>query len=256
MKTDTNRKILEFITKKGQTTPKEIIDFIGFSAPAVFRQLKKLLEKGLIQKSGLSPNVFYHLPMSAKERIKGQIVRWVTEEHAFDLETDFYCPTRDIFQARQDKLPKNLIQMTNDEQLSFLLSAVVGEIGNNSFDHNLGNWPDVSGIFFKIDRDEEIIMLADRGQGVYASLKKIKPDIIDDKGALKVAFTEIISGRMPEHRGNGLKFVRRVIIENNLKLEFFSGQAKCVIKNRQTDFLESGKNISGTVAIIDFKITI
>ncbi|KKQ27501.1 MAG: hypothetical protein US42_C0008G0012 [Candidatus Magasanikbacteria bacterium GW2011_GWC2_37_14] len=252
MKTDTGDKILAYIRQKGQTTPKELIGFIGFSAPAVFRQLKKLQEDGLIQKSGTSPFVFYHLPMSAKDWSTQGAIKWAYEQKAPELKQDYYCETRDVFQARQDKLPKELIRITNNEQISFLLSAVVGEIGNNSFDHNLGNWPDVPGIFFKIDVAEKIIILADRGQGIFMSLQKIKPEIKNYLEALEIAFTEIISGRTPEHRGNGLKFVKRVIEENNLKLKFYSGDAKCLIEKGETKFLKTGKPINGALAVIEF----
>lgn len=252
MKTDTGNRIYQFIKENGQATPKEIIDFIGFSAPAIFRQLKKLQERSLIQKSGLMPKVFYHLPMSSKDWSIQGAIKWAYEQTAPELKADYYCETRDVFQARQNKLPKELIRITSDEQRSFLLSAVVGEIGNNSFDHNLGNWPDVPGIFFKIDIEEKIIMLADRGQGVFKSLQKIRPEINSHAEALEVAFTEIISGRMPEHRGNGLKFVKRVIEENNLKLKFYSGDAKCLIEKGETKFLKTNKPINGTLAIIEF----
>ena len=252
MKTETAEKILDYIKQKGQTTPKELIDFIGFSAPAVFRQLKKLQERRLIQKSGTAPFVYYHLPMSAKDWSVQGAIKWAYEQKAPELKKDYYCETRDVFQGRQDRFPKELINITNNEQISFLLSAVVGEIGNNSFDHNLGNWPDVPGIFFKIDTDERIIMLADRGQGILMSLKKIKPEIKNYLEALEVAFTEIISGRMPEHRGNGLKFVKRVIEENDLKLRFYSGDGKCIIEKGETRFLKTEKPINGTLAIIEF----
>lgn len=63
MKTDTRQRILDFIKRKKQTPPKEIIAYIGLGAPAVFRQLKKLQERGEVQKTGKPPKVFYHLPM-------------------------------------------------------------------------------------------------------------------------------------------------------------------------------------------------
>ena len=68
MITDTAERILAYIKQKNEATPKEIVQFIGFGAPAVFRQIKKLLEKGLIKKVGKAPRVFYvqaepeHLP--------------------------------------------------------------------------------------------------------------------------------------------------------------------------------------------------
>ncbi|MFA4831018.1 MAG: winged helix-turn-helix domain-containing protein [Patescibacteria group bacterium] len=253
MRTNTAEKIYKFIQEQGQTTPKKIIDFIGFSAPAVFRQLKKLQERELIQKSGVPPRVLYHLPMTPKERLIQETILWVINIQAEIINNkDFYCPTRDVFQFRTERILKALLDSGLDESLSYLLVAVIGEIGNNSYDHNLGNWPDIPGVFFKVDLPERLIMLADRGQGVLTTLKKIRPNIADDTEALRTAFTEIISGRSPEHRGNGLKFVRRVIEENKLTLTFYSGQGKCLIENGGIKFLKAEKNVKGTAAIIEF----
>ena len=43
-------------------------------------------------------------------------------------DTDFFCISRDIFQARLD----TYIIKSN----KYLESAIIGEIGNNTFDHN------------------------------------------------------------------------------------------------------------------------
>jgi len=251
MKTDTDKRIFEFIKKNKQVTPKEIIDFIGFGAPAVFRQLKKLQNQGRIKKTGKPPIVFYHLPVDKKEEIVQNIFTWVRSKDGQAVDS-LYCPTHDIFKARQNKLPRELSTVIDNEQLVFLLSAVVGEIGNNSFDHNFGNWPNIPGIYFQTNTAEGVIVLADRGNGVFSTIKKIKTDVKDDVEALRVAFTEIISGRAPEHRGNGLKFVRRVMEEEELKLKFYSGQAVCVIDGKEMNFLKSSVNIKGTIAIVEF----
>ncbi len=253
MKTDTNKKIFEFIKEKGQVTPKEIVNFIGFSAPAVFRQLKKLQESGLVQKSGCPPSVFYHLPMTEKERLVQETIKWVCDKEANIINNqDFYCSARDIFQFRNERILKTLFDNGVNESLSYLLIAAIGEIGNNSFDHNLGKWRDVPGVYFKVDMGQRLVMLGDRGQGVFATLNKIRPDIENDKEALHIAFTEIVSGRSPERRGNGLKFVKKVLVENNLKLLFYSGRGLCEIKNQQVFFTIIEKNILGTVVIIEF----
>jgi hypothetical protein len=56
--------------------------------------------------------------------------------------------------------------------------------------------------------------LADRGQGIFQSLARVHPGITDEEEALKAAFEKVISGRAPEQRGNGLKFVRSVLSLN------------------------------------------
>jgi hypothetical protein len=95
-----------------------------------------------------------------------------------------------------------------------LLIAVLGEIGNNSFDHNLGHWSGDPGCFFACFLDREagaVGWVADQGRGVLDSLRQVAPDLSDHQTALEMAFERVISGRHPERRGNGLKFVRRVI---------------------------------------------
>jgi hypothetical protein len=58
-----------------------------------------------------------------------------------------------------------------------LLTSVAGEIGNNSYDHNLGQWPDIPGIFFAYDLNKKQIALADRGVGILETLRKVKPEL-------------------------------------------------------------------------------
>jgi len=256
MKTNTDKKILKFIKERGQVAPKDIIEFIGFTASAVFRQLKKLQNQKKIQKSGTPPHVTYHIPMTQKEKIIQNAYLWTTktfiDNNDIAKTANLYCLARDIFESRNQKTAKTLIANNYSEALSYLLYAIIGEIGNNSFDHNLGNWPNIPGVYFTIDLKEKIVILADRGRGVRSSLQEVRPDIIDDSTALRVAFTEVISGRSPEQRGNGLKFVKKIVMENKLTLTFYSGTAVCNIKNKKMSFENSNINIQGTLAVIEF----
>lgn len=134
-----------------------------------------------------------------------------------------------------------------------LVTAVAGEIGNNSFDHNLGNWPDVTGIFFSYDMKNSSIFLADRGQGILATLKRVRQELTSANEALRVAFTETISGRPAEARGNGLKFVRSVIVDNPLTLYFQTGDAYLFLRHHDTDVVvkQAETPIKGCFAIIE-----
>jgi len=135
-----------------------------------------------------------------------------------------------------------------------LIVAIAGEIGNNSFDHNLGNWPDVPGIFFGYDINKKEIVLADRGQGILKTLQRIRPGLNNNKDALNTAFTEVISGRSPEDRGNGLKFVRKVVLENPIDLFFQSGDyyLEIIRQALDLDIKKSKQFIQGCIAIIKF----
>ena len=167
---------------------------------------------------------------------------------------DVYCQTRDVFQARLERLQTTLRGKVSESAVS-LLSAVAGEIGNNSFDHNLGNWPDVPGIYFSYDLRNKNIVLADRGQGILATLKRVRPQLSTASDALNVAFTETLSGRLPEARGNGLKFVRSVIIENPFTLKFQTGDAHLFLKEYDEGISISlvKEYLRGCIAIIGFE---
>lgn len=180
--------------------------------------------------------------------------QWASSETGITPEQDMYCQTRDVFQARLERLQSSLARAVSSSAMS-LLSAIAGEIGNNSFDHNLGNWPDITGIYFSYDLDNRNIVLADRGQGILATLKRVRPELSTASEALKVAFTETVSGRLPEARGNGLKFVRSVIIKNSFTLKFQTGDASLFLKEYDKDVHVSPAQgyIRGCFAIIGFE---
>lgn len=187
------------------------------------------------------------------DKLEKLAYQWGTVETAGLTEiTDYYCQTRDVFQARLDKMLHEFLRSSKiAEEDAYILSAIVGEIGNNSFDHNLGNWPNVPGIFFGYSWEEQklIVALVDRGKGVFATLAKVKPEIRDDEDALRVAFTEKISGRAPENRGNGLKFVKENVGLKNYHLTFISGKAKALL-NEKMELHESDQPVNGTLAVI------
>lgn len=179
---------------------------------------------------------------------------WVEGENVVEPESQVYCQTRDDFQARLENLQSVLSRSVRDEKVS-LLTAIAGEIGNNSFDHNIGNWPDIPGIFFSYSLRNRIVVLADRGQGVLTTLKRVKPGLTSPSEALEVAFTQTISGRAPEARGNGLKFVRDVIIHGSLRLEFQTGDAVLNIAQDKPEVVvkQVEKTIRGCFAKILFE---
>jgi len=180
--------------------------------------------------------------------------QWASAESGVLPKANSYCENSDTFHVRLHRLEGELVDLLGDLNFPALITAVAGEIGNNSFDHNHGNWPDVRGIFFSADLQKRQIVLADRGQGILASLKRVRPELENDAQALKVAFTEIISGRAPEPRGNGLKFVYAVVRENPLRLAFQSGDARVSLNQDGPELAISHapKNIRGTFAVIKY----
>lgn len=179
---------------------------------------------------------------------------WAESSTAPELPLDQYCHTHDIFTARLDTLSALLYQNADTKEMASLLVAVIGEIGNNSFDHNFGNWPDVPGIFFSYNTDKRIILLADRGVGVRATLLRVRPNLKDDRDALQVAFREHVSGRAPEQRGNGLKFVHNVAVGYSLGISLHSGTAVAEIARDKGQFgvRLAERNVRGTITKITY----
>lgn len=179
---------------------------------------------------------------------------WATARQPQEPSNDYFCSNSAVFQTRLMRMKTLLAEHVGDPPWLNYLIAGVGEIGNNSFDHNIGNWPDVPGVFFGYDPERRIIVVADRGLGVLATLRRVRPALKDDKEALRVAFTEVISGRAPEARGNGLKFVaKNVIAPFPLVLRFQSGNAEAAIKNGEPLAIgDASTYLRGTLALFTY----
>ncbi len=177
---------------------------------------------------------------------------WIQNDNEFP--GTFYCPTSSIFNARLTKMEMALMEKPGFEKLFSLITLITGGIGDNSFAHNLGKWPDTSGIFFGYDLDKRIIVLADRGLGILETLRQVRPGLASHVAAVEVAFTEFISGRAPEKRGNGLKLVREVVLERPISFYFTSGDAEVRMKGQDKIFqVTRGQNIlRGCLAKIEF----
>ena len=179
---------------------------------------------------------------------------WVSDSAPKEPQKLFYCQTSSIFQARLQRMETELMKRPDLLPIFSLISSSAGEIGNNSFDHNLGSWSDIAGVFLAYDLNKRVVVLADRGQGILHTLKRIRKDLETHEQALKVAFTEVVTGRAPEHRGNGLKYVRRVVTEYPMSLAFQTGDAKLKLQKGDTDIKieKAEKPIQGCLALIRF----
>ncbi|MFA7663125.1 MAG: hypothetical protein WCX88_04400 [Patescibacteria group bacterium] len=177
---------------------------------------------------------------------------WVQD--GVEFSNTFYCPTNSVFNARLTKMQDLLMQKPGFESLYSLIVLVAGEIGDNSFAHNLGKWPDTPGIFFGYDLEKRIIVLADRGLGILETLRRVRPELSNHVEAVKVAFTEFISGRAPEKRGNGLKLVREVVIDQPINLFYTSGDAEVRLQgtNKVFNVTRGQQIIHGCLVKIEF----
>ena len=211
MKTSTRYHLVKIIKKNGQTRPAELAKSLQISLQAVHRHLKALVSDGIIESKGRPPSTRY---MMAGTADFSRALKWFQSSGTPNL-TDEVCETRDIFSARLSRLTLLENQGLSIEDLPLIISTI-GEIGNNSFDHNLGQWQDVPGCWFEtqVTRQRLWILIADRGQGIFRSLSRVA-SILNEQDAVEKAFKEHISGRAPEKRGNGLKYVTNVIAEKS-----------------------------------------
>lgn len=224
--------------------------------------LRRWDESGRLKSIRVSPTSYRYYNLSDIQLITKNIFslaeEWISSPTAIEPDSQFFCLDSPTFQAKLNHL-EIAMQIIPDLKKDFsFISSMVGEIGNNSFDHNLGSWPDIRGIFFAYDLNKKQIVLADRGQGILTTLKRVRPALANDSEALLTAFTEKISGRAPENRGNGLKYVKKVLmdIKKNipLKLYFQSGNAFAILDEKTTNLKIEQANTSfrGCLALINF----
>ena len=179
--------------------------------------------------------------------IEKHIVEAVVSEmnDCFSKSNECFSKTRDVFIAR--------LQSFILETEKYLEAAIIGEIGNNTFDHNFGFYTTYPmGSYCNLSYKQKYIVLADYGKGVRQSLLCVVPTISSDMEALEIAFTKRISGRSPEQRGNGLKFVSEAIQQNSWHLYFQSGSGSCYIDRNGIIFLEKTISVMGCLAVLNF----
>lgn len=61
MITDTRERIVEFIGANGRARVGDLVEYLGLGNAAIHRQLKRLVESGVLTKTGTPPKVFYLL---------------------------------------------------------------------------------------------------------------------------------------------------------------------------------------------------
>ena len=219
--------------------------YLGVSTKTLYRweESGKLLpsyksEGGTRYYSKTKLNLFLHDPAELARE-------WIQDDVGENITPEQHCKTSSIFQARLTRMYSDLVNSGNvSENTVALIVAVVGEVGQNAFDHNIGNWPDVAGLFFTYDVERREVVLVDRGQGVLKTLKRTLNELETDIEALRVAFTDVVSGRSPENRGNGLKFVRKQVKEKFESLIFQSGETEVKIENGVEDLIFNQKETS------------
>lgn len=239
---------------KNLVSIKEAARYIGVSEAT----LRRWHNDGTFRATFLSPGGHRYYSLSDLGRKTKGIFRiaqeWVSDEQPHVPEHDFYCSTSDRFKTRHERMAHEMDIIPSLQKTASLISSAAGEIGNNSFDHNLGNWPDVAGTFFAYDLGKRVIVLADRGVGVLATLRRVRPGLKTDEEALRMAFTEFITGRAPEHRGNGLKYVKDALEKSGANLSFQSGDSILEIRKGKSglNLKKAEVPIRGSLSLIEY----
>lgn len=257
MKTDTRLRIRQIVETRGPQRPAELVKAIGISAQALHRQLKLMVEQGALIVQGKPPRTTYALAGVADF---SRAFEWLEKKTLRESPKDTVCETRDVLTARLSPLKNLTKQGLNPEDLPLLISTV-GEIGNNSFDHNLGQWRDVPGCWMEIQvtGNRLWVCLADRGQGIYGSLSKTNKGIKTDQAAIETAFEKFVSGRAPEKRGNGLKYVKNTILgDADRGIACFSGSGVVQYGNWGNDcesvLKKAFATVRGTVTLMVWRL--
>ncbi len=207
MKTDTRDRLLKLIRKSGKERPVNLARGLNITPQALHRHLKTLVEEGTLVAVGTPPVTRYMLAGPDFEAAFG----WV-DGSSPAAKTDL-SETRDVMEGRLPRLAQWVRNGLPEAWVSLVI-ATAGEVANNAFDHNQGQWRDVPGCWLEsqVMGKELWVCVADRGQGVRQSLSRVIT-LPDDQTALETAFEKTISGRAPESRGNGLKFVKKIITD-------------------------------------------
>jgi hypothetical protein len=210
MRTDTRAKILKLIDQRRRIRPFDLRHLLHISAQALHRHLKALVREGVIEAKGSAPFTEYALAGTPDFE---EASLWVNARTMPNSPESMVCETREVFSGRLPRLKLFTRNGLSENHLPLVISTA-GEIGNNSFDHNLGQWRDVPGCWFEPQATGRFlwVFIADRGQGIFQSLAKVHPELDNEQNALHAAFETVISGRAPEQRGNGLKYVRSIVL--------------------------------------------
>lgn len=157
---------------------------------------------------------------------------------------------RDQFEASLLSVIGFLQDRGFEEDDVYRLTAIVGELGNNTFDHNLGKWPNgFIGCFLalRVQRHEKLleIVVVDLGVGFYESLKAHEPTPTSEQEAIIMGLNGV-TGRVGEKRGNGLRTIRAWMKQYYRgKLRIQSGNGVVEVENEAIHDYTS-KDMSGS----------
>ncbi len=137
----------------------------------------------------------------------------INEHDSDDVCEILHCEFRDALEAQlSSKIRRMFRHFGLNELDEARATALVGELGNNVFDHNDGQWPSsIRGAIILAQHNPNKhrieIVVADPGIGFSGSLRAANKSIASDEDAIVLGMSGV-TGRVGESRGNGLKVIQ------------------------------------------------
>lgn len=178
-----------------------------------------------------------------------------SERDAVSFHEILHCVASDAFSARLGRFERMFHSFGLDDDLVKRATVLIGELGNNAFDHNLGNWPtNVSGVFIAAQNYSKLrrveVAVGDPGVGFRVSLHNAFPDISNDVEAIKKGLAGF-TGRVGEKRGNGLKVIQHWTVDNfSGTLTIRSGNGLVRVSRAGIESTEVGYNFGTTAQLV------
>jgi len=163
-----------------------------------------------------------------------------------------HCRYVDEFNARLGRFERMFRNFGLSDEDAHRALIIFGELGNNVFDHNLGNWPtNFSGSIVVAQNYPELkrieCVVGDVGVGFLGSLRGAFPELQTDIQAIKKGL-DGFTGRIGEKRGNGLKTIQNWTINNfHGILTIHSGNGLVQVDEHGIEAIETN-SLLGTLA--------
>jgi len=164
----------------------------------------------------------------------------VPEKENLNIQEIVHCLYRDEFNVRLERFIQMFQNFGLSLQDSFLATGVVGELGNNVFDHNSFSWPtNISGSIIMAQNYPKLrcieVAIGDPGIGFRGSLAAAFPKLKSDVEAIRTGLAGN-SGRVGETRGNGLRLIQQWTIQNfSGALMVQSGDGLVIVRKGQIE---------------------
>lgn len=142
----------------------------------------------------------------------------IEEREDLNVQEITHCRYVDEFNARLGRFERMFRNFGLNDQDAKRALVIFGELGNNVFDHNLGNWPTnfsgsivIAQNYPSFKRIE--CAIGDAGVGFLGSLRAAFPELKDDIAAIQKGLKGY-TGRIGEDRGNGLQTIQNWTIKD------------------------------------------